>query len=104
MLITVLKSKIDGAVVTDANINYEGSITIDDELLTRAFIRPGEQVHVLDVTNGKRFVTYTISGSKNEICVNGAAAKLVEVGDKLIIIAYGIIDAHTVHVAKIIKI
>ena len=88
----MLKSKIHGIKVTDVNPHYDGSITIDSNLLQRTEIFEYEQVHVLDVTNGKRFVTYAIAGGKDECCVNGAAARLVEFGDELIILAYGIYD------------
>ena len=86
----ILKSKIRNVFVTDANIKYEGSITIDSDWLHAADIWPYEQVHVLDVSNGKRFITYVIAGIAGapDVCVNGAAALLVDVGDKLIILAY----------------
>lgn len=86
----MLKSKIHGVKVTDINPNYQGSIAIDADLLARANILEYEQVHVLDITNGTRFVTYAIKGNKDEVCVNGAAAKLVKFDDTLIILAYGI--------------
>lgn len=89
----LLKSKIYSVKVTDVNLEYEGSIAIDAKLLKRADILEYEQVHVLDVTNGVRFVTYAIKGDEDEICVNGAAAKLVKFGDNLIIIAFGIYDS-----------
>ena len=84
----MLKSKIHRAHITDANIDYEGSITIDKELMQEADILPYEQVHVLDVNNGARFITYAIEGEKGEICVNGAAARLVTRGDTVIILTY----------------
>ena len=86
----MLKSKIHRAHVTDANINYEGSITIDKKLLRAADIVPYEQVHVLNVNNGARFTTYAIEGEegKGEICLNGAAARLAVKGDLVIIITY----------------
>ena len=86
----MLKSKIHRARVTDANINYEGSISIDPDLMEAADILPYEQVHVLDVDNGSRLETYTIVGKRGsgEVCVNGAAARLVQKGDTIIIIAY----------------
>lgn len=86
----MLKSKIHRATVTDANINYEGSITIDKKLLRAADIVPYEQVHVLNVNNGARFTTYAIEGEegKGEICLNGAAARLAVKGDIVIIITY----------------
>ena len=82
--------KIHRATVTDANINYEGSITIDPDLLDASGILPYEQVHVLDATNGARLETYAIKGKRGsgEICINGAAAHLIHPGDIVIIIAY----------------
>ena len=84
----MLKSKIHRATVTDANLNYEGSITIDRKLMQAADILPYEQVHVVDVNNGNRLVTYAIEGESGEICLNGAAARLVHKGDIVIILAY----------------
>ncbi len=108
MLIEILKSKIHRAVVTDKNINYEGSITIDSILLEKAGIYEGEKVHIYNVNNGLRFETYVIKGKKNsgEVCVNGAAARLAEKGDIIIIASYGFIDEKDVkkHKPKIIKI
>jgi aspartate 1-decarboxylase len=87
---TMMKSKIHRARVTDANIDYEGSITIDKKLMTAADILPYEQVHVLDVNNGARFTTYAIEGKEGngDICLNGAAARMVIKGDIVIIITY----------------
>ncbi len=84
----MLKSKIHRATVTDANLNYEGSITIDRKLMEAADILPYEQVHVVDINNGNRLVTYAIEGESGEICLNGAAARLVHKGDIVIILAY----------------
>ncbi|MFC2032669.1 aspartate 1-decarboxylase [Chloroflexota bacterium] len=86
----MLKSKIHRARVTEANINYEGSITIDKSLMEEADILPYEQVHVLDVNNGARFTTYAIEGNRDsgEICINGAAARLATPGDTVIILSY----------------
>ena len=84
----MLKSKIHRATVTDANLNYEGSITIDRKLMKAADILPYEQVHVVDVNNGNRLVTYAIEGESCEICLNGAAARLVNKGDIVIILSY----------------
>jgi aspartate 1-decarboxylase len=86
----VLKSKLFNLTITDAEIAYEGSIAIDKTLLRKARIQQYEQVHVLDVTNGARFITYAIKGEPGEVCINGAAAKLVEVGDEIIVLAYGL--------------
>jgi aspartate 1-decarboxylase len=85
----MMKSKIHRATVTDANLNYVGSITIDRELMELADMLEHEQVHVLDIDNGARFETYVIPGGPGEICLNGAAARLVQPGDKVIIITYG---------------
>ena len=87
---TMLKSKIHRATVTEANVEYEGSITIDPDLLEAADILPYEQVDVLDVTNGSRLQTYVIEGERGsgEICVNGAAAHLVKPHDLVIICSY----------------
>ena len=84
----MLKSKIHRARVTDANIDYEGSISIDKKLMQEADILLYEQVHVLDVDNGARFTTYAIEGGSGEICINGAAARLVTIGDTVIILSY----------------
>lgn len=85
----MMKSKIHRATVMAASVDYEGSITIDRELMAAVDIIPYEQVHVLDINNGSRLITYAIPGDPGEICVNGAAAKLVNVGDLVIIITYG---------------
>jgi aspartate 1-decarboxylase len=86
----MLKSKIHRGTVTGSDLHYVGSITIDQDLLDAADIREHEQVHVVDVDNGSRFETYTISGERGsgEICVNGAAARLVHSGDTIIVISY----------------
>jgi len=88
----MLKSKIHRAHVTDANAHYEGSITIDKKLMEAADILPYEQVDVLNVNSGARFTTYAIVGEKGEICLNGAAARLVIKGDIVIILAYAHMD------------
>ena len=86
----MLKSKIHRARVTDANIDYEGSISIDTKLMKAANIIPFEQVHVLNINNGARFTTYAIEGGEGtgEICLNGAAARLAVKNDLVIIITY----------------
>ena len=91
MLLNLLKAKIHRARVTEANLAYEGSITIDKNLLEASGIYAHEQVHVVDIDNGQRFVTYVIEGKAGSgvMCVNGAAARLVSVGDRIIVIAYG---------------
>lgn len=87
----MLKSKIHRATVTDANLNYEGSITIDTDLLALADIRPFEQVFVVNINNGERFETYAIEGpaGQGDMCLNGAAARLAEPGDLVIVMTYG---------------
>ena len=87
---TMLKSKIHRATVTDCDLHYVGSITVDPDLLEAADIREHEQVHVVDVDNGARFETYTIAGERGsgEMKVNGAAARLVHRGDTIIVISY----------------
>lgn len=94
MYIHLMKSKIHRATVTEANLNYVGSITIDEELMERADICEGEKVQVVNNNNGERFETYVIPGERNSgiICLNGAAARLVQPGDKIIIIAYCMIE------------
>jgi aspartate 1-decarboxylase len=91
---TMLKSKIHRATVTDCDLHYVGSITLDPELLEAADIRELEQVAVVDVDNGARFETYTIAGGRGsgEVKVNGAAARLVHRGDTVIVISYAIYD------------
>jgi len=84
----MLKSKIHRATVTDCDLHYVGSITVDPELLEAADIREHEQVHVVDIDNGARFETYAIAGGPGEVCLNGAAARLVQPGDKVIVITY----------------
>jgi aspartate 1-decarboxylase len=84
----MLKSKIHRATVTGADLHYVGSISIDPELLGRADIREHEQVAVLDIDNGARFETYAIVGEPGEVCVNGAAARLVAPGDRVIVLTY----------------
>ena len=84
----MLKSKIHRARITQVDIDYEGSITIDRRLMEEADIFPYEQVQVLNLNNGARFTTYAIEGESGEICLNGAAARLVTKGDIIIILAY----------------
>ena len=90
MLLEFLHSKIHRATVTDANLNYVGSITIDETLLKAANIKVGQKVDILDVNNGERFQTYVIKGKADSgcICLNGAAARKVQPGDKVIIVTY----------------
>ncbi len=90
MNIDMLYSKIHRAVVTDANLQYIGSVTIDEELLNKAQLTEGQKVEIVNINNGERFTTYVIKGDKGskDICINGAASRLVQVGDRVIIIAY----------------
>ena len=90
MNLTILKSKIHRATVTEANLYYEGSITIDNDLMDAACILPYEQVHIFNLTNGERFITYVIEGERNSgvICTNGAAAHCARKGDCLIIVSF----------------
>ncbi len=90
MLLEFLYSKIHRATVTDANLNYVGSITIDETLLNAANMKEWQKVEILDVNNGERFQTYIIKGEPNSgcICLNGAAARKVQPGDKVIIVTY----------------
>jgi aspartate 1-decarboxylase len=91
---TMCKGKIHRATVTQANLNYVGSITIDQDLLDAADIYPYEKVQVVNINNGSRLETYTIAGARGSgvICLNGAAARLTAEGDKVIIINYGLFD------------
>ncbi len=94
MTFEMLYSKIHRAVVSDANLNYVGSITIDVELMDAAKLRIGQKVEIVNINNGERFSTYVIEGKrgKKEVCLNGAAARKAEIGDKIIIIAYASMD------------
>ena len=94
MLRTMLKSKIHRATVTTADLHYVGSVTVDEDLMAAADLLPGEQVAVVDVTNGARLETYVIPGERGSgvIGINGAAAHLVHPGDLVILIAYGLMD------------
>ena len=91
---TMLKSKIHRATVTQADLHYVGSVTVDEDLLDAADILPGEKVAIVDVTNGARLETYTIAGARGSgvLGINGAAAHLVKPGDLVILIAYGQMD------------
>lgn len=94
MMIEVLKSKLHCVTVTEANLNYMGSITIDEGLMDAAGMIEGEKVQIVDNNNGERFETYIIKGERGSgaICLNGAAARKVQVGDVCIIIAYALMD------------
>ncbi|RZU50939.1 L-aspartate 1-decarboxylase [Krasilnikovia cinnamomea] len=95
----MLKSKIHRATVTQADLHYVGSVTIDRDLLEKADIRPGEQVAIVDITNGARLETYAIEGAAGSgvIGINGAAAHLVHPGDLVIIISYAVVDESELH-------
>ncbi len=94
MLLKVLRAKIHRAAITQAEVDYVGSITIDSDLLDATGIIPGECVLVADLTDGARFETYVLRGEPGSgtICINGAAARLVDVGDKVIVMAYAYVD------------
>jgi len=94
MLIEVMKSKIHCARVTEANLNYMGSITIDEDLMDAANLIAGEKVSIVNNNNGERFETYIIKGERGSgcICLNGAAARKVQVGDIVIIMSYALMD------------
>ena len=94
MMIEVLKSKIHCARVTEANLNYVGSITIDEDLMEEANLISGEKVQVVNNNNGERFVTYVIKGERGsgDVCLNGAAARMVQVDDIVIIMSFAMMD------------
>jgi len=98
----MLKSKIHRATVTESNLHYEGSITIDEKLMAAADILPGEKVEVLNINNGIRLETYAIRGKKDSgiICMNGAAARGACVGDQVIILTYACIEDDQAHTLK----
>lgn len=93
-MIEVVKSKIHRVTVTESNLNYVGSITIDEDLLDAANLIPNEKVAIVDNNNGERFETYIIKGKRGsgEVCLNGAAARKVQVGDVIIIMSYALMD------------
>lgn len=94
MLLKILRAKIHRATVTEANLNYVGSITIDKELLEQSGILPGEMVYIVNNNNGQRLETYVIEGERasGTICLNGAAARLVQPGDIIIIMSYALVN------------
>ncbi|MGT0076066.1 aspartate 1-decarboxylase [Helicobacter pylori] len=101
MTFEMLYSKIHRATITDANLNYVGSITIDEDLAKFAKLREGMKVEVVDVNNGERFRTYVIFGKKRgEICINGAAARKVAIGDVVIILAYASMNEDEINAHK----
>ncbi len=94
MLREVMKSKIHQAIVTEANLQYEGSITIDTELLKAADILPGEKVQIVNLNNGSRIETYCLAGppESGTVCLNGGAARWAVIGDPIIVISYALVD------------
>ena len=102
MLRSILKSKIHRATVTEANLRYEGSITIDEELLKAADILSWEKVHVVNLNNGSRIETYCLPGKAGSgiVCMNGGAARWAQVGDTVIVIAYGLAEDREARVTK----
>ena len=90
MLLEFLYSKIHRATVTDANLNYVGSITVDEDILDKANLSEGQKVDILNINNGERFQTYILAGKRGnkDFCLNGAAARKAQIGDKIIICAY----------------
>lgn len=102
MLRIICRAKIHGARVTQTKLTYEGSITIDEKLMQQVGIVSGEKVEVFNLNNGARFDTYAIKGKADSgiVCVNGAAARLVEVGDKVIILAYALVNEEDLKTVK----
>ena len=94
MMIEILRSKLHRVKVTGAELNYIGSITIDEDLIEAANLVVGEKVHIVNIQNGERFETYIIEGKRGsgEVTLNGPAARKVQVGDTIIVIAYGLVD------------
>ncbi|HMF03515.1 MAG TPA: aspartate 1-decarboxylase [Acidimicrobiia bacterium] len=103
---TMMKSKIHRATVTGSDLNYVGSITLDPRLMELADLREHEQVHVLDIDNGARFETYVIRGGRGDVVLNGAAARLVHTGDRVIVISYAQYDEEELesYAPKIVKV
>ena len=104
----MLKSKIHRATVTGCDLHYVGSVTLDAHLMRSADLLPGELVHVLDIDNGNRFETYVIEGEpgSGEVCLNGAAARLVQPGDRVIVVSYGVYseDELEAHVPQVVHV
>jgi len=92
MLKSLLKTKINGATVTQTEPEYEGSITIDEDIMEKADILPAEELMILNINNGARFITYCIKGERNSrtICLNGPCAKLAQVGDKVMVLCFSL--------------
>jgi len=108
MFLTMLKSKIHRASITETHLEYEGSLTVDEELLEKANILVNEKVHVVNINNGSRFETYTIKGKRGSgvICLNGAAARNGYAGDKIIIISYAAMteEEARMHIPTVVKV
>ncbi|NWF51534.1 MAG: aspartate 1-decarboxylase [Nitrospirae bacterium] len=100
MLRCILRAKIHMATVTESNLSYEGSLTLDKEILKKAGILPYEQVMVSNLNNGERFETYVIPGKKGEVCLNGPTARKGVVGDKIIIFCYGYIEDNKIKTSR----
>lgn len=102
MTLDMLYSKIHRATVSDANLNYVGSITIDKELIQASKLRVGQKVEIVNINNGERFTTYVIEGKagNRDICLNGAAARKAHIGDKIIIIAYASMSEEEIEMFK----
>lgn len=98
----LLKSKLHNFAVTGTNLSYEGSCAIDPDLLRDAHIREYEQLHICNITNGERFITYAIKGEPGQICLNGACARLAVPGDRVIITTYELYDSNRYHQPNII--
>ncbi|MDG4656126.1 aspartate 1-decarboxylase [Ectobacillus antri] len=99
MFRTMMRAKLHRATVTEANLNYVGSITIDEDLMDAVGVVENEKVQIVNNNNGARFETYIIKGKRGSkvVCLNGAAARLVQPGDKVIIIAYGLVPEERIH-------
>ena len=108
MLREFLHSKIHRATITDSNLNYVGSITIDEDFLDKANIKEWEKVEILDINNGERFQTYALKGKRGSkcFCVNGAAARKVQQGDKIIIVTYAQMSSEEIktHVPTVVQV
>ncbi len=102
MLVKLLKSKIHLATVTGKNLFYEGSLTLDKKIVTSARLKPFEAVWIYNLNNGKRFETYIIEGKEGEVILNGATARLGEIGDKIIIVSYAWIPEEEIKKFKIL--
>ncbi|MGQ9569791.1 MAG: aspartate 1-decarboxylase [Thermodesulfovibrionales bacterium] len=100
MLRCILRAKIHMATVTESNLSYDGSLTLDKEILKKAGILPYEQVMVSNLNNGERFETYVIPGKRGEVCLNGPTARKGVVGDKIIVFCYGYVEESKVYKSK----